>query len=172
MAEPATLSIYDLDFSVAQPYSAGHTLTDGEARALNQTRKENLGNNFRKAVKAEQDAAAAEAREVNLDGLRAAFAELDAKYEFTLATVSASKKLDPVERETRNLIKSELRTALAAEDPPRKWADLTDEQQEELIELNMDNEAIIKLAKRIVADRGKVTGLVLSGAAGTEPAQQ
>jgi hypothetical protein len=53
---PATqsITIAGLRFKVSSPYSAGHVCTDGEARALNQTRLENVRNNL--AVKAKDGA--------------------------------------------------------------------------------------------------------------------
>jgi hypothetical protein len=55
-AAPATqpITIKGLRFKVSSPYSAGHVCTEGEARALNQTRLENLRNNL--ALKAKDGA--------------------------------------------------------------------------------------------------------------------
>jgi len=47
-----TITIQGLQFEVQQPYSAGHTLTDGEASQLNQVRAENIRNNFAGSIKA------------------------------------------------------------------------------------------------------------------------
>ena len=43
-----TISISGQAFDVSTPYAAGHTLTEAEAKVLNQTRAENIGNNFRR----------------------------------------------------------------------------------------------------------------------------
>jgi hypothetical protein len=40
------VTIMGLRFNVRAPYSAGHICTEGEARALNQTRTENIRNNL------------------------------------------------------------------------------------------------------------------------------
>jgi hypothetical protein len=45
-----SFTIAGLTFKVSSPYSAGHVCTEGEARALNQTRVENIRNNL--AIKA------------------------------------------------------------------------------------------------------------------------
>ena len=49
-----SITIQGLQFEVAQPYKAGHPLTEGEASQLNQVRAENIRNNFaltiRKAI--------------------------------------------------------------------------------------------------------------------------
>ena len=41
-----SFTIAGLHFKVSSPYSAGHVCTEGEARALNQTRVENIRNNL------------------------------------------------------------------------------------------------------------------------------
>lgn len=170
LAEPKILSIMDIEFPVSQPYEAGHTLTEGEAKALNQVRKENLGNNFRKVVKDAIDAAG-EGGTVDEQSLKDQFAKLDGEYQFTIATVSASRKLDPVEREVRNLIKSALREQLASETPPRKLSDLDDEALESILDANMENPDIVKVAKKMVADRQKVASFSLTGAPAPGAAQ-
>lgn len=162
------LNILDIDFDVTQPYSAGHTLTDAEAKALNQVRRENLGNNFRSTVKKAQEDAAAAGREVDIDALKAQFADLDAKYVFSLREVSARAKLDPVEREARNLVKAELRAYFAGQG--KKFADLPEDEQERLIEANASNPDIVKIAKNIVNQRSKISGLNLGGDSGTTDA--
>jgi hypothetical protein len=48
------MKIMGLQFEVRAPYCAGHLCTAGEARALNQTRLENIRNNL--AAKAKQGA--------------------------------------------------------------------------------------------------------------------
>lgn len=162
LAEPKILTILDYDFSVTAPYEAGHTLTEGEAKSLNQTRKENLGNNFRSTVRNAIEAAG-DGGAVDHEDLKAQFAVLDSKYVFTLATVAASRKLDPVEREIRNLIKGALREQLAGETPARKLSDLDEDQLEAIIDANMENPEIVKVAKKTVADRQKVAGFALQG---------
>lgn len=161
MAEPKTLTILGYDFTVDQPYDTGHVLTEGEAKALNQTRKENLGNNFRKTVQAEIDLAEKESREVNVEALTAQFAELNAKYEFTIAAVAAARKFDPLEKEVRRLIKEALRDQLSAQN--KKLSDVPDEKLEAILEANMENEAIVKLAKKNLEAKQKAASVSLSG---------
>lgn len=90
-----TITIAGIQFTVPQPYAAGHTVTEGEAAALNQTFAENIRNNMAKKVK---------------DGSadQAAITEYAAGYTFTVAGVGAStsaRVTDPVEREARRLAK-------------------------------------------------------------------
>ncbi len=170
LAEQKPLTILDVEFLVSQPYETGHPLTEAEAKALNQVRKENLGNNFRKTVQAAIDAAG-EGGSVDEATLKEAFAKLDAEYEFTLASVAASRKLDPVEREVRKLIKDALRQQMAEMDPPKKLSELPDDELEAIIDANMDNADIVKLAKKTVADRQKVAGFSLKTAADAAPTE-
>lgn len=88
-------------FEIALPYAAGHVLTDGEAKALNQTFCENVRNNMAKKVKDE----GATAEDV------AAYA---AGYEFTITSGGGgSRTVDPVEREAKRLAKEAIKAALA-----------------------------------------------------------
>ena len=147
--------INGLTFSISQPYAPGHVLTEAEAKALNQTRSENIGNNVRAKVKEFQDANADHAT------IAAHIAEVDAKYEFTLAGVSASAKLDPVEKEAQRLAKELLRDHLAA--TGRKLTTvpegLTKEEWEAKvaaeIELIAAIEDIVKAAKKNVEAKRK-----------------
>lgn len=169
VAEPKIISIFDLDFTVSQPYEAGHTVTEAEAKALNQVRKENLGNNFRGTVKkaveeagVDADGKAVPLADAKIAELTATFTDLDSKYVFTLANATSSRKLEPWEREVRTLIKGAIREQLAAETPPRKMSDLSDEEVESIIDGNSDNPDIVKAAKKAIADRQKIAGFTLN----------
>lgn len=157
------LNILDIDFEVSQPYSAGHTLTDAEAKALNQVRRENLGNNFRGTVKKAQEEAAAAGKELDVSALQSQFADLDTKYVFTIREVNATAKMDPVEREARNLVKAALRAHFASLDPAQKFSDLSEEDQEKLIEINVANPDVQKAAKTIVKQKSSIGSINLGG---------
>lgn len=159
MADARTFNILGVDFTVSQPFDAGHTCTEGEARALNQLRKENLGNNFRSVVKTAQDDAEKAGGTVDTADLQAKFADLDSKYEFTVANVGASAKLDPVEREARSLVRTALRDHFAAQG--KKFSDLSDDDQEKLIAANAAREDIVSVATNIVNQRKATLGLSL-----------
>jgi len=131
-AGPSTRSIIiqGISFSVSLPYSAGHVLSDAEARALNQVRCENLRNNFAPKVKASvagEEGALAEA------DLAPAFAETDAAYSFSMpGEGGGSRTLDPIEREARALAKEWVKGKLAEAVPPRSLTppkDATDEEK-------------------------------------------
>ena len=164
MAEPKTATIQGIEFPVTQPYDAGHVLTEAEARALNQTRKENLVNQFRPKVKAHVDG---DEEAFNSDQLQAEFAKIDAAYTFTIANVSAGAKYTPVEREARTLAKAYIRTKLAEKD--RKLTDVpagdTEETWADKLETEIAKVAalpeIVKLAEKNIKDREKLANMEL-----------
>lgn len=93
------ITIAGQTFAVAQPYIAGHAITEAEAKALNQVRAENVRNNMASKVKAAFEGTAKEG-EPTQETIAAAVAEYDANYVFTLASVGGGKRsTDPVEVE-------------------------------------------------------------------------
>lgn len=86
------------EFTIPQPFEAGHVCTEGEARALNQLLAENVRNNMAAKVKA--GTATAD------DVLTYAKA-----YEFSVASVPQAK-LDPVENECRKLARAAIKAEL------------------------------------------------------------
>lgn len=169
MADPAskkTIVIQGLDFQVSWPYAAGHTCTEAEAKALNQTRKENLANNFAKRVK---DAKALDEKNGNTAEtakLASEFEKLDAEYEFTLANVSAAAKLSPVDREARSMAKAAIVANLASKG--RKLSDvpagLTKDEWEAKVAARIEEIAaqdnVIAAAKKQVAAKEKAISAV------------
>lgn len=166
LAEPKNFSLLDIDFTVSQPYDEGYgPINAAEARVLNQTRRENLANNFRSQVQAFKDGA--EGAATSAEELQAKFAELDAGYVFTIAnTGTAARKLDPVEREARNIARDLLRQALA--DAGQKYSEVpegsTEDEWAAFKEAKIDEiaamEEVIKTAKATVKARqgaGKVS---------------
>lgn len=86
------------EFTIPQPFEAGHVCTEGEARALNQLLAENVRNNMAAKVKA----GTATADDV------LAYAK---GYEFSVASVPQAK-LDPVENECRKLARAAIKAEL------------------------------------------------------------
>lgn len=74
---PTEVTIQGLTFSYEPRYFPGHTIDEGEAKALNQAMKENVRNNFAGKVKAFQEGAVDEAI------IRASFEEYIASYKFS-----------------------------------------------------------------------------------------
>lgn len=126
-AQPSTveITIQGLAFEVDRPYAAGaHTLTAGEANALNQTRAENLRNNFASVVKkamadyrkANNMAEDAEVAVSNLDhdALKAEFETYVKEYEFSERAGGGGPRTpkDPVEREANRIAWDKIKVAL------------------------------------------------------------
>ena len=166
-----TKTIHDVAFEISQPYAAGHTLTEAEAKALNQVRSENIGNNVRAKIKELLDAG-------KTDEAKALVAEKDASYEFTLAAVSASAKLDPVEREARALAREYIKAHLAQTGrkinvPPEgetkeSWADKIETKIDELA----SRDEILKEAKKAVDQKKKRLENLLGSVSLGEPSAE
>lgn len=106
MASPKEITIAGKTFSVLQPYDAGHTLTEAEAKALNQVRAENIRNNMASKVKAAYEGTAKEG-EPTAETIAKAVADYDSSYEFTLASVGGGKRAtDPIEIEALSIARS------------------------------------------------------------------
>lgn len=148
-------TINGLVFEVNQPYVAGHVITEAEARALNQTRSENIGNNVRAKIKEMQEAGSDQA------AIAAYVSEVDGNYEFTLANVAASRKLDPYEREARNIARELLKNHLAQTGRKLTVAPegVTDEEWKDKVEAETDriagSEGVVAQAKKNVDARQK-----------------
>lgn len=156
------ISILDVEFEVSMPYAAGMTINEAEAKVLNQTRRENLGNNFRARVKDHLEKGTP-----TLDELIAAFALADKEYVFTLSNAGASVKLTPEEREARKIareyIKSELdKVGRKLSEVPEGFTEETwDDQVEAEVERIAATDEVKKMAKDIVKARSKTAGLSL-----------
>lgn len=174
MAEPRIFSILDIEgFSASQPYAEGHVVTAAEAKALNQLRKENLSNNFRSVVAAYKEGVEtgqfAEGVPTTEADLLNAFAALDNDYQFTLASVSAARKLDPVERKARTLARTIVKDNLAEQgykmtEPAEgytddEWKDFIEEQIDAVAQM----EEVVASAKASVKAEQKSAGLKLEG---------
>lgn len=95
------ISIGGHDFDVATPYAEGHEINAAEAKALNQTRAENMANNFRKRVKEAGEDKPALAKVI------AAFKDYDKNYVFTLAAAGGSRSsMTPLEKECRKVARA------------------------------------------------------------------
>jgi len=97
------ITIQGKQFEVSSPYVAGPwTLTEGEAHTLNQTRHENVRNNFAKKVK-----------EWNgTDDLQAQVSKYDEEYEFGVRGEGGGTSRDPVEVEARGLARAAIKAKL------------------------------------------------------------
>lgn len=148
-------TINGLQFEISEPYAEGHTVTAIEARVLNQTRSENVGNNTRAKIKEMQEANASEQE------IAEYVSSVDTEYAFTAAGVSASRKLDPVEREAVKIARELLKAHLASSG--RKLTitpeGLTDEEWEDKVTSEVERIAalpeVVKAATKNVDAKNK-----------------
>lgn len=161
MPEAKTKVIDGDTYLISQPYEAGHTITEIEARVLNQTRAENIGNNVRAKLKEIKEGAEANGlSEKKLTAaLEKAVAELDAGYEFTAAATRSAAKLDPVEKEARKQARELLKDHLATTGRKLTVAPdgVTEDEWNEKIETEVDRIAalpeVMEAAREAVAAR-------------------
>lgn len=153
--ETKTKTIEGKNFEISQPYTEGHTITAIEARVLNQTRSENIGNNIRAKLKAAIEEGQSD------DALAQLVADLDASYEFTAAGTRAAAKLDPYEKEARKMARDLIKQNLAETGrkltvPPEGT---TQEEWDEKIEAEVDRiatlDVVLEAARKEVDARTK-----------------
>ncbi len=161
-------TINGLQFEISEPYAEGHTVSALEARVLNQTRSENIGNNSRAKIKEMQEANASESEIADY------VAGIDANYEFTAGGVSASRKLDPVEREALKLARELIKSHLAAsgrklnQTPEGMTEEEWDAKLTGEIERVSQDEQIVKAAKKNVENKNKQAASLAEALAGVD----
>lgn len=153
-----TISIGGRPFEVSDPYVEGYTINAAEAKVLNQTRAENIGNNFRRLVK---DAGDDEAKLVDV---ARQLAEYDEKYTFSMGGGVARQPIDPIEREARKIARDAIKAELAG--AGRKIKDVDAERLEAAIDRVATQEDVLKLAKKRVAEMKKNVASVALGELG------
>lgn len=153
-------------YEISQPYAEGHTINAAEAKVLNQTRAENIGNNLRAKLKEMAEAGSDQA------ALQEVVAELDSRYVFTLSNAGSARVTDPYEREAikiaRELLKAKLaETGRKLGTPPEG---VTAEEWEEKVEAEVERIAgadqVIKAARQRVDARKKQADSLLEAVAG------
>lgn len=117
MAKTKTVQIAGVEFELSTPYAEGQTINEFEAKALNQTRLENIGNNFRKAIKAAVEGVEGAK---SLDAIRAEIAEYDANYQFTARASGGGSTKTPLEKMAEKLAKAYLGMVLKQKDMTMK----------------------------------------------------
>lgn len=164
MPETKARHIAGIAFALTWPFAEGHTITAAEAKALNQVRSENIGNNLRKQI---EEAVAAGKSETEIADL---VAKYDSEYVFTLAGVGGgSRALDPIEREARAIAKEVLRAHLAKtgrkinKTPEGETDDSWAEKIEGHIDALIAKDEVVKEAKRRVNAKAKATENILAG---------
>lgn len=160
--ETTQISILDQIINVPNKYAAGHVLTEIEAKVLNRTFAENVGNNQRAKIK---DAIAAG---TVAEAIAAAEAYA-ATYEFSVASASGGSskpKLSPLESECRRLAIVKVKQHI--ESTGRKVSEVKKadpEAYEAAVQKVAANEQIVKLAKKNLKDLEATAGIELDVAA-------
>ena len=161
------ITIQNLGFECAAPYAEGHVLTKAEAGVLNQTRAENLRNNFASVIKAKQKALSeeepprTELSEDELADLREQFAAYESEYEFQGKRTSRAP-VDPVKREANKMARDAINAALRERDINPK--DLVAGKMEELISQYLEkNPDVLEEAKRRVETVRAAASAALDG---------
>lgn len=148
-------TINGMQFELTAPYAEGHTVSAIEARVLNQCRAENIGNNTRATIKQMQDEGKSEQEIFDY------VAGVDQGYEFTAAGVSASRKLDPVEREANKIARELLKSHLASSGRKLTVAPegMTDEEWDDKVSSEVERIAgldeVLRAAKKNVEAKSK-----------------
>lgn len=149
-----TISISGQPFEISAPYTAGHVLTEAEAKSLNQTRAENIGNNFRTAVKKAID-------ENKLDEVKDAIAKYDAEYAFSMT--QARTPIDPLEAEAFKIAKEFVKNKIAEKTGKTVKAYLEIDGNQAKYDANVEKiaaqEDTIKEAKKRLAAKKKIAEL-------------
>lgn len=150
-----SLTIQNIAFECAAPYSEGHVMTKAEAAVLNQTRAENLRNNFAGVIRKKMDELSkeepprTELSEEELSSLAEQFSAYEDSYEFQ-GKRTARAPVDPVKREANRIAKDAITAALSAKGITVKQ--LVEGKMEELISQYLDrNPSVLEEAKARVA---------------------
>lgn len=148
-------TINGMEFDISSPYAEGHTISAIEARVLNQTRAENIGNNARAKIKEMQEAGSGDQEIIDY------VSSVDTNYVFTAAGVSAARKLDPVEREATKIARELLKGHLAADGRKLTVAPegLTDDEWDDKVSAEVERIAgldeVLAAAKKNVSAKNK-----------------
>lgn len=151
-----TVVIAGTQFTLPIPFAAGHPLSEGEAKALNQTYHENIRNNWAAKVKELGDAPDASA----LRDMQSKISEYASEYEFPVAGTPRAP-VDPIEREANVIAKEYVKGKLAEKGytfkkgPENVEADAWTEKVNANIEKVASSEAVLKMAKKRVDEKKK-----------------
>lgn len=149
MSQTKAITIQGFEFEILTPYAEGHVVNEAEAKALNQTRLENVRNNAARVVKAATDD---EGNLVDEAAVRAQIAEYDANYVFTLASVGGGRKpSDPVEAEALRMARAAITAQLRA--AGRKAKDIDKDVLDAAVAKLASQDNLRKAAAKAVKER-------------------
>lgn len=137
----------------------GATMTEGHVHTLQQTRRENIRNNFAMRVKNLGDEPSA----ADLEKLQSDLNEYAEKYEFGVRQAGSGRRVvDPVEKEMLRLAKEAIATAYFAKNGERITGAALTEAAEKLLEARGEDYA--KRAKRAIREREQAAEAILQAA--------
>ena len=152
------ISIAGQVITLSTPYAEGHVLTAAEAKSLNQTRCENIGNNFRKEMKNALDAGSSDALAKVIGDIEA----YDKTYVFSMT--QARTPTDPIEAEAMRIAKEfVLGKIKEAGFPTLKAYIASAPDKQAKYDANIEKVSVsddtLKLAKAAVAAKGKAKNM-------------
>jgi len=138
------ITIQGHPFKVPIRYAAGHTLSEGEASALNQTFHENLRNNFAKKVSEGTDAG------TGLDVLQQQLDDYAAEYQFGVRTGGGGFRGDPVMTLAMNAARELVRQAVKAKGYDQdEWpASRISQAAKQLLDSQGEDGKIVSMARK------------------------
>ena len=153
-----SLMIQGVNFTVADPYAEGHKCTAMEAKALNQTRAENLRNNFASKVKA----AKGEDGSINDKQVAALQSELDDYAKAYVFSVGVGSRLDPVQKEAKQLAVTLVDGAIAKKGTSKAaYIEANGKDKyDELVAGVMERDDVVKEAQKIVKQRQSIADAI------------
>lgn len=150
-----------MEFTVPQPYEAGHSINAVEAKVLNQTFAENVCNNMRSKVQATING---EEGALSRQELDAAFNKYATEYEFTEAAVGAGRStMTPLEKESRKIATAIVNTLLQKEGRKRK--DVDKEAYASEVARFAETDKVQKLATKNLKDMESIASAALEAVA-------
>ena len=159
MTQVKEITIAKHVFTIPQPFVAGHVLTEGEAKALNQTFAENIRNNMANAVAtAYSDKPTDELSPETIVDYVTKYAE---SYQFTVGSVGSKRVTDPLEVECRRIARTLLADALKTKG--LTLAKVPEEAREAKISEIASRPAVVTQAKKNIESRKRMAESVLDG---------
>lgn len=140
------ITIQGQTFKVPLRYAAGHTLTEGEASALNQTLHENLRNNFAKKVNEGVEAG------VSMEIMQQQLDDYADDYQFGVRTGGGGFRGDPVMTAAMNMARELVRSAIKVKNlNAEEWpASRISQAAKALLDSQGENGKIIQNARKQV----------------------
>lgn len=149
---PRNVTIQGAVFELADVYAEGHVCSPMEAKALNQTRSENIRNNFAGRVK-EAKGDAESLPDAAKNKLQTELNDYATKYEFSVGIGGA--RLDPIQKEAKQIAVTLVDGVIAKSGTSVKAYKDTKgkDKYDALVADVMEREDVVKKAEKIVKER-------------------